>query len=405
MQPPATPNAACPTTGWNARNGLPASRPRLLLLGASVRAAAQSAWRAGYQPLAADLFADADLRRLTAARPATPYPAGLLAASRRLPDAPWMYTGALENHPEILETLAGERPLWGIPAATVRQLRNPWVLSEAVAGSGWQVPRLCRTLDDRPAAGPTTCPPLRWLRKPFRSAGGSRITWAGDRQPDRGDYYYQQFEPGLCCSAVFVADRGTAHCLGISRQLTGCAWLGGQGFQYCGNLGPWPASDELLAAVRDLGRRLCGQFDLRGLFGADLILGADALYCLEVNPRYTASVEVLERAAPWQAIGLHALACQQLALPQVPVHTPAAVYGKGILYARRPAAIGSAFVRWAERWNASRGWPRIADIPLAGQRIHPGRPITTLLVQGGDPSEAAGRLRRFARLVQRLVAN
>lgn len=405
MQPPATPNAIRRTTDWHARTNSPTSRPRLLLLGASVRAAAQSAWRAGYQPLAADLFADADLRRLTAARPATPYPAGLLAASRRLPDAPWMYTGALENHPEILESLARERPLWGIPPAVVGPLRNPWVLSEALTGSGWQVPRLCRTLDVRPAAGPSTCPPRRWLRKPFRSAGGSQITWAADRQPDRGDFYYQQFEPGLCCSAVFVADRGSAHCLGISRQLAGCAWLGGQGFQYCGNLGPWPVSNELLQAVRDLGQRLRGQFDLLGLFGVDLILGADGLYCLEVNPRYTASVEVLERGADWQAIRLHGLACQGLDLPDVPVQTPAAVYGKGILYARRPAAIGPAFVRWATRWNASRGWPRIADIPLAGQRIRPGRPITTLLVQGGDPPQAADRLRRFARLVQRLLAN
>ena len=54
--------------------------PSLLIFGASVRAAAFSALRAGLQPWCADLFADADLRARcpTIRVPAEVYPDGFL---------------------------------------------------------------------------------------------------------------------------------------------------------------------------------------------------------------------------------------------------------------------------------------------------------------------------------------
>ena len=59
----------------------------LIIIGASTRAAATSAWRAGWTPWCADLFADADLERIATVRKVPPetYPHGLLAA---LYDAP-----------------------------------------------------------------------------------------------------------------------------------------------------------------------------------------------------------------------------------------------------------------------------------------------------------------------------
>ncbi|HKB02483.1 MAG TPA: hypothetical protein VKD90_09695, partial [Gemmataceae bacterium] len=87
---------------------------RLLIVGASARAAAASARRAGFDPWCADLFGDADLARLapdSVRCPADKSPAGLIDTLRDAPPGPLIYTGGLENHPKLVRALAGLRTL------------------------------------------------------------------------------------------------------------------------------------------------------------------------------------------------------------------------------------------------------------------------------------------------------
>src|SRR5687767_11650245 len=95
----------------------------LIILGASARAAAQSAARGGFAPYAADLFADEDLRACCPAVQVSDYPAGLEAAAREFPPGPWMYTGGLENHPALVDRIATQRPLWGNSGTVIRAVR------------------------------------------------------------------------------------------------------------------------------------------------------------------------------------------------------------------------------------------------------------------------------------------
>src|SRR4051794_30449688 len=101
-------------------------RGPLLIAGASVRAAAASALRAGYAPWCVDLFGDADLERACPVRvvPLKRYPDALVAALAEGPPGPWMYTGAIENRPDLIECV--DRPLLGNPADIVRAVRDPW---------------------------------------------------------------------------------------------------------------------------------------------------------------------------------------------------------------------------------------------------------------------------------------
>ena len=103
-----------------------ASKERLLIVGASVRAAAFSALRAGFRPLAADKFADTDLTACCPARRVADYPRGLPAAVSAWPPCGWMYTGALENHPALVDRLAASRPLDGNPGPVLRRIRDPF---------------------------------------------------------------------------------------------------------------------------------------------------------------------------------------------------------------------------------------------------------------------------------------
>src|SRR3954471_8212952 len=102
----------------------------LAIVGASTRAAASSAVRAGFQPLAADLFADADLRQIATATRISPYPEGFADWLRTIEPPGWMYTGALENHPDLIDQLAWIAPLWGNPGEVLARVRSPWNLSQ-----------------------------------------------------------------------------------------------------------------------------------------------------------------------------------------------------------------------------------------------------------------------------------
>jgi hypothetical protein len=115
------------------------SKPTLLIVGASARAAAQSAIRAGYQPWCADLFADSDLRAIVpdARRcPADQYPNGLANLIREAPEAPWIYTGGLENHPRLIGKMKHLRLLLGNGPVALRLCRNPFLVQEVLRREG-----------------------------------------------------------------------------------------------------------------------------------------------------------------------------------------------------------------------------------------------------------------------------
>src|SRR5260370_33050866 len=89
------------------------NQPEVILLGASTRAAAGSARRAGWTPWCADLFAEAGLQAIATGRkgPIDAYPLGLVDALAEAPQAPVTYTGALVNRPDLLACI--DRPHGG----------------------------------------------------------------------------------------------------------------------------------------------------------------------------------------------------------------------------------------------------------------------------------------------------
>lgn len=364
------------------------SAPRLAIIGASVRAAACSALSGGFTPAGVDLFGDVDLCARCQVLRANKYPQDLAPLAARLPAGPWMYTGALENHPEVIDTISRDRPLWGNTADVVRQVRSPERLAERLAGSGWQFPAWQR-------ASPYG-KPGDWLVKADRSAGGVQVQrWhegqAGHVQ--RPGWYYQQHVSGLPCAAVYVAAQREAQLLGVSEQLIGTAWTGASDFRYAGSLGPLALTDDCRRQLAQLGDCLAAEFDLVGLFGVDLVLAADARWVIEVNPRYTASMEVLERAGDFSAVACHAAACRDGVLPVGPRYADT-WHGKVVLYARKDVAAQRDFVERALQANRQRPWPLVADIPWPASRLHRGWPIVTLLDEAPSRAALIERLQR-----------
>lgn len=372
----------------------------LWIVGASVRAAAQSARRAGFDVRAADLFADRDTRVAADVVRIDPYPDALRGVLTDAPPAPWMYTGALENHAELVGELAAARPLWGNGAETLRQVRDPWLVGAALTEAGFACPRLRRGED------PPSSDAAQWLRKPLRSAGGHAVRWAGRLEGASAEAYFQEFVPGTACSMTYVAAAGSARLWMIGEQLIGVGWAGGRDFCYCGSIGPLRVSERLLFDAARMGVVLARRFGLRGVFGVDAVLDATGPRWrpLEVNPRYTASVELWERVAGRSAVELHGLACTSGRLEGA-AHDGlprGAVAGKAILYARHDVAFDRRRADRIAAWDAApRGGYRLADLPCLDDDARPltvraGRPIVTLLAASGDREGVLRSLQRGA---------
>lgn len=352
----------------------------LAIVGASVRAAAASAARIGLDVVAADLFADLDLRRVARATQIGRYPDGLLHWLRGVAPKPaaWIYTGALENYPELVDAMAAECPLLGNPGSVLRAVRSPWELAESLRIAGLAFPETRRTADALPRDG-------SWLAKTCRGSSGSGVR-ALDANSDMdlapADLVYQRQVAGVPGSAVLVAAAGRAVLLGIVRQLVGETWLGAGAFQYCGAIGPWPVAEATRDEIERIGNVLAKQFGLMGLFGVDFIVSGECVWTIEVNPRYTASTEIVERVTGVDAIAAHTAACCSQGLPLAPATSAAAVHGKAIVFAQRTVHVSRPLVDWALGEAQRVHWPMLSDISPAGTTIDAKRPILTAFASG-----------------------
>lgn len=369
------------------------ARPPLLIVGASARAAAFSALRAGFDPVCVDYYGDADLAAV-ARVVRVESPRSLSDALQTLPQAPAVYTGALENEPALLEALAARGPLWGNSRAIAAVVRDPSRLAEAFR----ELRLPC--LDVRSADEP---PPRdgAWLIKPLRSGGGRQIApWDADAAALPEPHYFQQRAAGDAYSAVFVAppDRSDVRFVGLTRQVVGDPQLGAAPFGWCGSVGPetLPVGTEHL--VRRIGNYLSWKFGLCGLFGCDFIVDADGTpWMTEVNPRYPASAEVLEHVLHAALIRDHCAAFgAELPEPRAAAAEPLHACGKFVLFSDRDFT-APAPEDWLqpEEWLHADLWrlpPRLADIPPAGAAIRRGAPVCTLFTQGQTASECLDRL-------------
>jgi uncharacterized protein len=369
--------------------------PELTIVGASARAAAFSAARAGYAVHAADLFADADLLRVCATAQIAADGHALATILAGPQQGGWMYTGGLENKPSLVDRLARGRPLLGNSGQVLRRVRSPERVAAALARARLPSVEARSSGDSLPRDG-------TWLRKPLRSAGGSDIARWDDRAAATGttrEFYFQKYIEGMPCSAVYVAAGGQAALLGMTRQLIGVDWTGANGFRYCGSLGPLAVSTSVREQLTLVGSTLAREFGLVGLFGVDAIVNQSGAWSVEVNPRYTASVEIVEATYGVQAIAMHVAACRGQPLDRclgsdITAQSPGdgRVFGKAIVFASRAFVVGKAI---DELWGASSAlqWPEFADIPASGTRIDAGWPIATVFAVGDSERAAIEALR------------
>jgi predicted ATP-grasp superfamily ATP-dependent carboligase len=164
------------------------------------------------------------------------------------------------------------------------------------------------------------------------------------------------------------------------------------------------------AAWERLGVCIAAFAGLRGLFGVDAVVRDDVPWPVEVNPRYTASVEVHEYATGMRALALQAQAFDGAtiepsgrrgsgkATSALRLDARPGVVGKAVWFAPRAITVpaGGPWEAVLRQAPAIDSPPAFADIPPAGQRIAAGRPVLTMFATGATADECQRRLQTVA---------
>jgi len=370
---------------------------RVLVAGVSTRAIAESAARAGFAVIAIDGFADLDQHPSVDARSLGEHfsPDRAARAAQEIACEAVAYGANFENDPAAIAALARGRTLWGNTPEVIGRVRDPLLLSQVLQRHGLAAP----AVDLQPQSRG------RWLLKRFDSGGGRGVhEWHdGMRLPNGA--YLQEFLDGTPESIVFVSASGRAVPIGLTRQLVGDESFGVSEYRYCGNILTAAGEDDhLLDAAGAVADVVCREFGLVGVNGIDLIVVNNIPYAIEVNPRWCASMELVERACGLSVFGVHASACRDGVLPDfdlAKVRGSAQAIGKAVVFAREEATIGDT-VMWLA--NGDPHMHEIRDVPRPGTRIRAGQPICTVFATGRDSRECRQELVSRAERVYAAVA-
>ncbi|GAA5505699.1 ATP-grasp domain-containing protein [Novipirellula caenicola] len=320
------------------------SRPNLTLVGASVRAAAQSAARAGLSVVGFDLFGDSDCRSVcdqfelisppieTAAAGATTA-AGATAlrlhAALRLHDVPSGAASSVLQVGGLSSEVCSDPAVDSLIARSTAdmRLRDPDFLADLVAAAGIKFPLTLRAgkASTRFVRQRITSTGERWLWKDASGSGGIHVRWVSDRPDpncaspdcpgsdcpgsdcppsgivdadqasDADSHIYQRWIAGKRFGASYLSDGNETIMLGVCRSLH--TRKPPFPFVYGGSYGPVSLTAQQTETLCKLGDTLVTNTGLKGLFGIDVIVDAwQRLWLLEINPRWTASSELIERS-------------------------------------------------------------------------------------------------------------
>jgi predicted ATP-grasp superfamily ATP-dependent carboligase len=368
----------------------------MLMVGASCRALANSAVRDGWSVVSLDVFADRDLHPSIASIRIERFPESIVTQVDRLEATHCMLAGGMENLPEVLAFLEQRMHLLAPSSECMRRLRSVEYCRMLAQRASLKFPRI--RWREWGAEKPES-----WLWKPCDSAGGYRILRGA--RPREGNGYWQEFIPGEPKGCVLLCDRKQTRLLGMVESLQAEDWDGPSEFAYRGSIVAPPAGDtDVLTSpwaegVIRLGEILRREMDYRGLLQADFIWNVRrGAYLLELNPRWTASMDLLQLQRGSDLVALHCQAHEGWGLP-LAIHAaaPAPIFiGKAILYGDRDRSVESdQSNRWMQQtWNPTTApttfW--LADIPWRDTFLQRGRPWLTIYATGKSRGEVMEKL-------------
>lgn len=265
----------------------------VLIASLSGRSLAASARRADYRPLVVDCFGDQDLASAPGDSRCLPAPTRVgfsrKALTEALSDLNQVSDGAavglvlgsgFEDQPSLIARLAGAYNLLGTDAETIAALKDPGIFFPLLDKLGILHPETRLT---PPEVG------TDWLRKRVGASGGLHIKLCKSSPKARRNTYFQKRISGTPISILaIVGAQGTA--FAVSKQ-----WLSPTPktpFRYGGSVSHVTLATSQETAALEAALALTEACDVKGLISVDFIVNDDGVFCLEVNPRPGATLDI-----------------------------------------------------------------------------------------------------------------
>lgn len=374
----------------------------ILVVAVSARALTEAVVRSGRPVLAVDLFGDADTRAAATAHAVVPgsvddgpdlaatMEAGECLAAAHGEPAGVIVGSGFEHRPDALAALGERWPLLGCRPETVAAVKDPGRLAALCAGLSIPHPEIAATSPSDPAG---------WLVKRAGGSGGGHVVpaMAAVAASFADGHYWQRRVDGRVMSATILCDRVGARLTGVCAAAF--APTPAAPYRFGGLAGPVAIGTRLTAEITAAADRLARVTGLRGLVGLDLIVDGARWWLIEVNPRPTAALDVLDRGMP-PLMALHLAACEATPATGVPSATgvPAAWTPPTTTAATALVYAPSDGVTIAADWP---DW--VADRPLPGTAIPAGAPICTVRAKGDDAGARTTLLELRARSAMTLA--
>lgn len=369
----------------------------ILIAAWSGRMLAASARRAGLSPLVVDAFGDDDTRALAAGFEHLPgaFPRGfeiasLTAALERLqakagaePIGIVLGSG-FEPAPDVVKHLARRWPLLGCGAETIRRAKDPSLFFPLLRDLGIAHPETRLDPPDDPAG---------WLVRRTGGSGGTHIRAAKPGDTAKPGVYFQRRLIGQPVSLSGVVGRGGA-ALAFTRQWTAPGER--QPFRFGGAAGPATLDPDLEARMIEDALSLTKALGLVGLVSFDFLSVDGAPVLLEVNPRPSATLDILDDANG-SLLAAHIAAftaSERVAAAIAGVRMREGAHAFGYVYADAGSVRVPAGFAWPE-WTADR--------TPGGSVVPAGAPLATVIAAAQSPQAAARLVAERSRALETML--
>ncbi len=262
-------------------------------------------------------------------------------------DFDYVFLGSgFDDHPETVRTLETQLPIVGNDSYAFQRARNRSLVQSIADKFGLRYPisYVVRSSEEAIDAAENIGYPCIVRRLTSGGGGGIHLVQTEtslrstlERLTHGSDIalLVQQYIEGLDCSATLIGTGGDAMLLSIQGQLIGMPSAGRNcDFVYCGNYWPCPKTTEM---DDSLFVDLAVALQLRGYNGVDFVVDSEEqIWLMEINPRVTGTLEMLERSSDQNLMAHHIAACEAGVLPLQVRLRPCV---KMIVYARRTGAV------------------------------------------------------------------
>jgi len=376
-----------------------AKKPTILIAAFSGRALAQSATRAGYAPLVADGFGDEDTLECTQATKRLPSAlhAGFrikslkkalntLKANATTPPVGLILGTGFEEHPTLIDALSRDFTILGNTARTVARSKDPSYFLDVLKDLGIAHPKTSLTMPQNPRG---------WIKKRVGGSGGLHITGnfsnirpTPDARQGTSNNFYQRVEMGTPISlAGVVSKRGAA--FGVCRQWQNPIprWP----YRFGGIVSPIDIPHETEAYMINSGLDLTRRLGLKGFVSFDFMITQTDILLLEINPRPTAALDILD-GPQGHMFKAHISACHDqdpsiIVLPRNSKTAPELI--------NHTHAIAYLYADHGALQIPDIAWPSWAgDRPKPGTHVNAHRPLATVSATAKSDLEAENLCRK-----------